>query len=137
MKKLKMGLIGADPNLRSGMVGAYLPEDEAEITAVADINPEMLKAYQEKYPERKAFFTTSVDELLKQELDAVFIMVRDCFHEELAVKALEAGKAVYLEKPMAITIEGCDRILETAYRTGSKLFLGHNMRYMPFVRKMK
>ena len=137
MKKLKMGLIGADPNLRSGMVSAYLPEEEAEIAAVADLNPEMLKAYQEKYPDRKAFFTTSVDELLKQELDGVFIMVRDCFHEELAVKALEAGKAVYLEKPMAITIEGCDRILETAYRTGSKLFLGHNMRYMPFVRKMK
>ena len=137
MKKRKMGLIGADPNLRSGMVGTCLPEEEAEITAVADINPEMLKAYQEKYPDRKAFFTTRVDELLKQELDGVFIMVRDCYHEDLAVKALEAGKAVYLEKPMAITIEGCDRILETAYRTGSKLFLGHNMRYMPFVRKMK
>ena len=42
MKKLKMGLIGADPNLRSGMVSAYLPDEEAEIAAVADINPEML-----------------------------------------------------------------------------------------------
>ena len=38
---------------------------------------------------------------------------------------------------MAITIEGCDRILETAYRTGSKLMVGHNMRYMDFVLKMK
>jgi predicted dehydrogenase len=50
---------------------------------------------------------------------------------------LKSGKAVYLEKPMAITLEGCDRILKTAYETKSKLFIGHNMRYMPFVRKMK
>ena len=55
----------------------------------------------------------------------------------MAIAALEAGKAVYLEKPMAITIEGCDRILETAYRTGSKLFIGHNMRHFPVVLKMK
>jgi len=53
------------------------------------------------------------------------------------VAALEAGKAVYLEKPMAITIEGCDRLLEAAYRTGSKLFLGHNMRHFPVINKMK
>ncbi|MCJ7751482.1 MAG: Gfo/Idh/MocA family oxidoreductase, partial [Armatimonadetes bacterium] len=58
-------------------------------------------------------------------------------HEEHAVAALEAGKAVYLEKPMAITIEGCDRILETAYRTKQKLYLGHNMRHGQIIQKMK
>jgi predicted dehydrogenase len=61
----------------------------------------------------------------------------DFLHEEQAVAALEAGKAVYLEKPMAITIPGCDRILETAYRTKTRLYLGHNMRHMAFVLKMK
>ena len=44
---------------------------------------------------------------------------------------------MYLEKPMAISIEGCDRLLETAHRTGSKLFLGHNMRHSPIINKMK
>jgi predicted dehydrogenase len=71
------------------------------------------------------------------ELDAVFIMTRDYLHEEMAIAALDAGKAVYLEKPLALTIDSCDRILETAYRAGAKLFLGHNMRYMPFVLQMK
>jgi predicted dehydrogenase len=53
------------------------------------------------------------------------------------VAALQAGKAVYLEKPMAITIEGCDRILRTAVRHRRKLYLGHNMRHMTIIRKMK
>lgn len=139
MNKLKVGIIGIDPELRGGVFAIdCLPRDMAEIVAVADRNPVMLERYKAKFPDAKTFCTTDSDELMKRkDLEAVFIMVRDCYHEELAVKALEAGKTVYLEKPMAITIEGCDRILETAYRTKSKLFLGHNMRYMPFVRKMK
>ena len=55
----------------------------------------------------------------------------------MAVAALEAGKHVYLEKPMAITLDGCDRILETAMKSGAKLMVGHNMRYMPAVVRMK
>lgn len=137
MRKLKVGLIGVNPDLRASLVTNDLPFDEAEIVAIADRDPEMLRAYRERYPERRQFETAEVDELLRREIDAVCIMVRDEYHEDLACRTLEAGKAVYLEKPMAITIEGCDRILETAYRTRSKLFLGHNMRYMAFVRKMK
>jgi predicted dehydrogenase len=44
---------------------------------------------------------------------------------------------VFLEKPMATTIADCDRILATAERTKAKLYVGHNMRHMAFVRKMK
>jgi predicted dehydrogenase len=58
-------------------------------------------------------------------------------HEEHAIAALTAGKAVYLEKPMAITTEGCDRILRCAMETGSKLYVGHNMRHFSIIQKMK
>ena len=99
----------------------------------------MLESFRQAYPEFASIRTCSDyrDMTADPEIQAVFIAVRDQYHEEMAVATLEAGKAVYLEKPMAITIEGCDRILETAYRTGSKLMVGHNMRYMDFVLKMK
>ena len=61
----------------------------------------------------------------------------DDLHEEHAVAVLEAGAAAYLEKPMAITTPGCDRILESAARTGSKVYVGHNMRHMPVVTEMR
>ena len=70
-------------------------------------------------------------------LDAVFVLSPDYLHEQHAVDLLEAGVPIYLEKPLAITVAGCDRILETAERTGTKLFAGHNMRYFGVVQKMK
>lgn len=137
-EKLRVGVIGADPDLRAALPFLALPRDRAVITAIADSDPAMIEKSQKKFPEPDAKYYATADELIADPgVQAVFIMVRDCYHEEYACRALEAGKAVYLEKPMAITLAGCDRILETAYRTKSKLFVGHNMRYMPFVLKMK
>lgn len=134
MRAFKIGIIGLSK--RSGMIQNF-SADGVEITAAADLDRKTLDAFQEKAG-KDIFLTEDYNALLKRkDLDAVFIMTRDYQHEDITVAALEAGKAVYLEKPMTITIEGCDRILECAYRTKSKLFMGHNMRYMQFVLKMK
>ena len=113
MKKLKVGIIGADQNLRAALPFLALPRDKAEIVAVADRDPAKLAETKEKYPDEPAKYYETAEELIADPaVEAVFIMVRDQYHEEMAVKCLEAGKAVFLEKPMAITIEGCDHILE-------------------------
>jgi predicted dehydrogenase len=80
---------------------------------------------------------TDYHNLLELELDAVFVTTPDFLHEEHAVAALQAGRAVYLEKPMAITIEGCDRILRTAQEHRAILYVGHNMRHFAVIQKMK
>ena len=136
---VRFGVIGANVNLRGGIVFKYFPAEDGELAAICERDPAMAAKFRETYPAWAELpVYEDYRELLKHpDLDAVFVMVRDQYHEEMAVAALEAGKAVYLEKPMAITLEGCDRILETAYRTGSKLFLGHNMRYLPVILKMK
>ncbi len=135
MKTLKIGLIGVGGRGRHAWQ-AHKPEEGYEIVAGADINPEAFVLAREEIP-NMAEFSDYKDMLKQVELDIVFIMTPDYCHEEQGVAALEAGKAVYLEKPMAITIEGCDRLLKAAMSTGSKLFLGHNMRHFPVVLKMK
>ena len=135
MKKIKIGLLGV------GLRGKFArqlhePENNVEVIAGADINPEALKAFQEHLPDVR-LFEDYHQMLADPEINAVIIATPDYMHEQMAIETLEAGKAVYLEKPMAITIEGCDRILETAMRTGSKLFIGHNMRHKPLILKMK
>ena len=137
--KIKFGVIGADPKLRANFVFHNFSREKGELVMVCDCDPEKLESFREAYPEFASVRTcTDYRDMIRDpEVQGIFIAVRDQYHEEMAVAALEAGKAVYLEKPMAITIEGCDRILETAYRTGSRLMIGHNMRYMDFVLKMK
>ena len=135
-KELRIGVIGAGGR---GVLAhhAHKPEEGIKLVGAVDVNEEALKSFQEKFG-KDTFVTTDYRKLLsKNDIDAVFVTSPDFCHEEHAVSALESGKSVYLEKPMAITIKGCDRILETAKRTKSKLFLGHNMRSMNIIRKMK
>jgi predicted dehydrogenase len=83
------------------------------------------------------FITTDYHDLLARDLDAVLITTPDYLHEEHAVAALQAGVAVYLEKPMAITVAGCDHILRAARESGAALYVGHNMRHFAAIRHMK
>ena len=126
METQKIGIIGTGG--RGGHARrAHQPENGWIVAMGADTGEEARRKFQEAFPD--AAVTADYRELLNNpEISVVFIMTPDFLHEEMAVAALEAGKAVYLEKPLAITLEGCDRILETAMRTGSKLFVGHNMR---------
>src|SRR4029453_15765402 len=62
------------------------------------------------------------------DIDAVIVVVPNHLHEEIGVAALDADKDVLLEKPMAITVEGCDRLLAAAKRSGRLLTIGHELR---------
>lgn len=64
-------------------------------------------------------------------------MTPDHCHDEHAVAALRAGKHVYCEKPLAVTVDGCDRILEAWRDSGKHFMIGFNMRYMNMYRTMK
>ena len=132
---MRFGVIGW--GLRKSIAQqAHDPDKGLELVALADPYPEACQSFCD-YLGKEAFCTSDYRELLTMGLDAIFILSPDHMHEEHAVACLEAGIPAYLEKPMAITTEGCDRILATAERTGTKLYLGHNMRHFPVVRKMK
>lgn len=140
MKEWKVGIIGAAG--RGALADyAHRPPEKTTVVAGADPVPECLEAFQARY--RKHFehtvrgYSDYREMLEKEPLDAVFVTSPDFCHEEQACAALERGLAVYLEKPMAITTAGCDRILRVARENQAKLMLGHNMRYMDFTNQMK
>ena len=134
--ELRIGVIGVGGRGRLA-AHAHDPADGVRICAGADPDPEALQAFQDSYG-ADTFVCADYRKLLKEtDVDAVFVTSPDYLHEEQALAALEADKHVFLEKPMAITIAGCDRILETARRSAGKLYVGHNMRHMGFVNKMK
>lgn len=138
MKKtdLLLGVIGSGG--RGGHLArlAHQPRKGARIVACCDISPDTLARNREEFgPD--LFATHDYRELLARELDGVIIGTPDFLHEEQALAALARRIPVYLEKPMALTTAGCDRILAAAKKHRTRLYLGHNMRHMAFVRKMK
>ena len=132
----RIGVIGAGG--RGALAAhAHQPDRGFKLVAAADTDKQALHSFAQRYG-RDAFVARDYRELLaRTDIDAVLIATPDYCHEEHAVAALESGKHVYLEKPMAIATEGCDRILCAARDSGRKLYLGHNMRHMDFVLKMK
>jgi len=131
-----LGIIGADGRGRFTW-SAHRPEQGFCIHSACSLHLENLRDIHGKLSDDIVLTTDYREVLAHPEVSAVFVCSPDYLHEEHAVAALEAGKHVFLEKPMAITIEACDRIRATARRTGLTLYIGHNMRFFPVLRKMR
>lgn len=69
--------------------------------------------------------------LAKSNADAVCISTYPDTHEEFSIKAFEAGCHVFLEKPVAPTVEGCERVVQAARKAGKKLVVGYILRHHP------
>ncbi len=135
-----------DSGLRVGVVGfgARAPISEhvavarpgARVTAVVDPTPAGIARGLAAHPDAATF--ASVDDLIAARIvDAAIVLTPDDTHEAIAVSLLEAGIAVYLEKPLAITVEGADRVLAAAAASGTPLYVGHNFRHAAVVRVMR
>ena len=81
--------------------------------------------------------TTDLDTFLDWDIEAVIVVSPNYLHAEHAVAALNAGKHVLVEKPMATTLEDCDRMLTAAERAGKVLAVGLEMRVFTLFSKVK
>jgi len=135
-KPIRIAVIGPH---RRGRISLLLhqPEKGTELVAACALTPEGLEEYHERCGDR-FFVTSNYKEILdRPEINVVMVSTPDFLHAEHAVAALEAGKTVFLEKPIATSIEDCDRILHAASRSSGRLYVGHNMRFFPVMRKMR
>ena len=98
---------------------------DIELVAICDIRPEMLK---KNNGER---LYTSVDEMLEAEkdLDFVCLCIPTYLHAEYSIKLMKAGLNVLCEKPMALTVEDCDRMIECSRETGKRLMIAQCSRF--------
>lgn len=75
--------------------------------------------------------------LADDSVEAVDVVVPNYLHEQVALDALAAGKHVLLEKPMALTVEGCDRIIEAARKSARVVLVGHELHFSPLYAEIK
>lgn len=134
-KTINLAVIGADRRGRLSL-NAHRPEAGFRLVAACSLTFEHLDIYKERCGSEIRLTNKISDILEDASIDAVFVCTPDHLHEAHTVAALKAGKDVFLEKPMAITIEGCQAIVEAQKESGKKLYIGHNMRFFPVLQKM-
>ncbi|NNM27308.1 MAG: Gfo/Idh/MocA family oxidoreductase [Phycisphaerales bacterium] len=130
---IRLGVIGA------GGIGRQHAESAAAagstVAMVCDVDLERARGLAADFDNARA--TADVDEMLSNDgLDGVVVAAPNAVHNELAIAALEAGKDVLLEKPMALDAAECDQIIKTLDASDQLLQLGFVSRYSPRTRQV-
>ena len=136
-RPLRVGFVGAG-NYASSMLLPHLAKSPGvELVRVA--TRRSLSAVNAQRRFGFAAMGTDADVVIEDSsLDAVFIVTRHSSHAELTCRALEAGKAVFVEKPLALSGEELDRVLQTVDATGNdRILVGFNRRYAPLLVEMR
>lgn len=127
MSHIGVAILGAG-GIANAHAAAYKAHPEARVVAVFDVDAQRAQAAAQKW-EAEAM---SYDAILGDaRIQAISICTPPGVHAELAVAALEAGKHVLVEKPIAPTLAEADRMIAAAKRTGRTLMVGHTHRYWP------
>ncbi len=131
---LSVGVIGA-----GGIAQSHLRSIEANenirLAAIMDIDEERVDEAAKKF-EVKGY--TALEDLLNDpEVEAVHVCTIHKVHAEQCVAAAEAGKHVLVEKPMALSVAECDRMIEACEKAGVTLMVGQVMRQYPVNLKVK
>jgi UDP-N-acetyl-2-amino-2-deoxyglucuronate dehydrogenase len=130
-RRLRLAFVGCGAIAEWHLTALRAAAPRTEVTAAVDVDGARAAALA-KETGAEAFGSID-DALAAGTFDAALIMVPHHLHEELAVAALDAGKHVLLEKPMAPTLDACDRILAAARRSTTVFAVAENAQYWPEV----
>lgn len=128
--RIRLGFIGI-ANRGSQLMNAAIPNSDAEVVALCDVNQAALDSWHAKLDGKPARYTDYRKMLEQKDIDAVVIATPDHWHALQAIAACDAGKDVYCEKPLSITIYEGRRIVEAARRNNRIFQVGLQRRSSP------
>jgi predicted dehydrogenase len=127
---LRVGVLGCGPISQAAHLEACVKARNAELYAICDVAKDLVNRVAEMHAPRTTYL--SYDEMLADSsVEAVIVAVSDQFHSEAAMRALDAGKHVLVEKPLAVTVEECVSLQEKAKATGLTVQVGTMKRFDP------
>ncbi len=131
MNTIHWGMIGVVDVTKKKSAPAFSKIDHSTLVAVAGRTEEKVKAYARKNGVPK-WYGKPEDLISDPEVEIVYIATPPGYHMEYALKAIEAGKHVYIEKPMGRTAFECDLINETASLYGARVYVAYYRRALDY-----
>ena len=130
MAPFRVGIAGCG-QMAGNHAEALLWADDMDLVAVADILPEAAEAFSARFGPFDRY--ASCGEMCRRaNLDMAIVATQGPHHVEPTLEAAEAGVHVLCEKPMALTLSGCDRMVDACDDAGVKLAINHQRRVSPF-----
>jgi predicted dehydrogenase len=132
---IRVAVIGTGAISQVVHVPIFAEREDVDLVAVADADEHKAEALSERFGVPHVL---SADEAIgRADLDAVVICTPNHLHEQMAIAALEAGKHVFVERPLAITSEGAQRVVDVAEHNGRILVVGMPHRFRPGVAALR
>ncbi|RLQ97475.1 Gfo/Idh/MocA family protein [Falsibacillus albus] len=135
MTTVKVGIIGCGSIASHRHIPEYANHPDVEIVAFCDVKLERAEEKAAKYGGK--VYESYEEMLANHEIDAVSVCTPNYLHAPASIAALNAGKHVLCEKPMATSKEEAENMISAAKKNGRKLMIGHNQRFVRSHEKAK
>ncbi len=128
IKKLKIGLIGLGRlgNVYGSHLAHHVPN--AHLYAVSDANESLAKSFAKKYDVNKMYQNYS-DIITDKDVDAIVVITPTSAHKEIVIDALKAGKPTFCEKPISVSLNEAEQMLDIVEKTGTFFQMGFQRRF--------
>lgn len=135
---INVAIVGTG-NISASHIRGYLAfKDRCRIVALVDIYPDKAQAKKEEYGlTEAAIYHSHIDILGRRDIDLVSICTPPYVHSSISIDCMKAGKNVLCEKPMASSLEECDRMLKVAEETGKILGIIAQNRFRTVIMNLK
>jgi predicted dehydrogenase len=134
-KKLGIALVGLGNYAEGQLAPALLQTEHCYLSGIVTGTPAKIAVWQEKYniPEKNIYNYENFDSIKDNpDIDIVYVVLPNSMHAEYTIRAAQAGKHVICEKPMALTVEDCDKMIAACNKAGKFLSIGYRLHFDPY-----
>ena len=132
---INVGIIGCGSIARQRHAAEYARNENTKIVGVFDLSRPRAEAMAKDFGGK--VYDTAEELIADTAIDAVSVCVANAYHAPITIDALNHGKHVLCEKPMAITLQDCENMLAAARKNGKRLLIDHNQRLNATHKKAK
>ncbi|MDX5422019.1 MAG: Gfo/Idh/MocA family oxidoreductase [Hymenobacteraceae bacterium] len=138
-RKLGIALVGLGDYSTNQLAPALQETEHCYLAGIVTGTPSKAETWKKKYniPEKNVYNYETMDQVAQNpDIDVIYIVLPNGMHAEYTIKAANAGKHVICEKPMATSVEDCQRMIEACERNNVHLSIGYRLHYEPHNRRV-
>jgi predicted dehydrogenase len=138
-KKLGIALVGLGNYSTTQLAPALQQTSHCYLAGIVTGTPEKAVKWKEQYkiPQKNIYNYENFDSIKNNtDIDIIYVVLPNFMHAEFVVRAAKAGKHVICEKPMALTVEDCDKMIAACKSAGRMLSVGYRLHFEPYNREM-